>query len=251
MAIVVNADDFGLSEAVNDAILQSFTRGWVSSATILANMPFFEQAVELVHLHRLTGKIGVHLNLTQGVPLTDEMRRHPRLCTPDGQFRARPRDLAIISPGERKAIHQEWRAQILACRTRGFEPTHLDSHHQVHTYWAVGGVTIDIAKEFHIRFIRLSHNAGAGISRMHRMYSSLFNRRLRLSGLAGVRYFCELGFATQKLLDVRGGIEVMVHPTMDASGGVTDPVFGGALGPAIVGLMRGRQYISYGDLASR
>ena len=251
MPIVINADDFGLSHAVNDAVLQSFMRGWISSATILANMPFFERAVELVHEHRLARKIGVHLNLTQGLALTDEMRRHPRLCTSDGQLCAKPRNLFVVSPDERKAIHREFRAQILACCTRGVEPSHLDSHHHVHTSWAVGGVTIDIAKEFRIQFIRLAHNAGSGISRKHKIYSSLFNQRLRLKGLAGVQFFCEIRFVTQKLINAIGGIEIMVHPTMNTAGGVVDSEYGDALGPAIDGLMGGRACVSYGELGFR
>ena len=86
---------------------------------------------------------------------------------------------------------------------------------------------------------------------MHRLYSALFNQRLRVRGLAGVRYFCGLPFATEKRIDARGGIEIMVHPIMNPSGGVTDSVYGGVLGSAIEGLLHGRACVSYGELASR
>lgn len=251
MAIVVNADDFGLSQAVNDAVLQAFVQGWISSATILANMPCFDPAVELVHGHKLAGKVGVHLNLSQGRPLTEAIRRCPRLCTSDGELRGKARNLYFVSSDECKAIKEEFRAQIVACRKRGFEPSHLDSHHQVHASWAIGGITIEIAKELGIRFIRLAHNAGSGISWTHKIYSNFFNQRLRFRGMAGVCFFCELPFVTPKLLDAGGGIEIMVHPIMNAAGEVLDSERGDALGSAIGSRLRGRICSSYGELAAR
>jgi len=44
----VNADDFGMSPRINHAILQAFENGLISSATIMANMPAFEDACQIV-----------------------------------------------------------------------------------------------------------------------------------------------------------------------------------------------------------
>ena len=249
MPIIVNADDFGMSSSVNAAIAESLRRGWISSATLMGNMPAFGEAVELTRQHGLVGRIGVHLNLTEGMPLTDEIRRQPRLCTREGQFRAKARDLYIVSGAERSAIHGELRAQVLACRNAGVEPSHLDSHHHVHTSWAVGGIAIAIARELGIPFIRPAHNAGGLISRKHKLYSAFFNQRLR--GLAGIRYFCNVTSATPALLDAKGGIEVMVHPVMQADGRVTDSGDRDELGPLLARLLAGRSCLSYGELAAR
>ncbi|HEY8969641.1 MAG TPA: ChbG/HpnK family deacetylase, partial [Puia sp.] len=57
---IINADDFGYSDAVNGAVLKCFQKWLVTSASLLVNMPGFEGAVELIHAHSLlTGKIGV------------------------------------------------------------------------------------------------------------------------------------------------------------------------------------------------
>ncbi len=250
MPIIVNADDFGMSSSVNAAIVESIRQGWISSATLMGNMPDFDEAVELTHLHKLVGRIGVHLNLTEGAPLTDAIRRQPRLCSRDGQLHARARDLHTVSRDERSAIHTELRAQVLACRNAGVEPSHLDSHHHVHSSWAVGGIAIEIARELGIPFIRPAHNAGVLISRKHKLYSALFNQRLRLRGLAGVRFFCSVPSATPALLDDEGGIEVMVHPVLQADGRVTDFGDRDELGPLVTRLLAGRSCLSYGELAA-
>lgn len=251
MPIIVNADDFGMSSSVNAAIVESFRCGWISSATLMGNMPNFEEAVALTHQHKLIGKIGVHLNLTEGQALTAAIRRQPRLCTAEGEFRARARDLHRVSPDERSAIHAEFLAQVLACRNAGVEPSHLDSHHHVHTSWAAGAIAIAIAREFGIPYIRPAHNAGALISRKHKIYSALYNQRLRLHGLNGVQYLCSVPSATPALLDAKGGIEVLVHPVMQDDGRVTDAGEHDELGPLISRLLAGRGCLSYGDLAAR
>jgi len=251
MHVVINADDFGLSEAVNEAIRQSFEQGWISSASVMANMPSFESAVDLTHRYRLVGKVGVHLNLTQGGSLTTDIRSQQRLCSQSGELCARPRDLFLISSAEQSAIQTEFRAQILACRRLGIEPSHLDSHHHVHTSWSVGRVTVALAIENGIPFVRLAHNTGSGVSRAHKLYSLLFNRQLRRRDLGGVKRFCALPYATKKMLSTPGGIELMAHPVIDASGEIVDSVYGNPLGPLVRGLLSGRSCVSYGDLALR
>ena len=42
--LIVNADDFGMSAAVNKAILKAFQEKLISSTSIMANMPGFDEA---------------------------------------------------------------------------------------------------------------------------------------------------------------------------------------------------------------
>ena len=66
--MIVNADDFGFSEAVNHGILKAMQEGIVTSTSIMANMPGFAHAVQLYHEHPDMA-VGVHLNLTCYRPL--------------------------------------------------------------------------------------------------------------------------------------------------------------------------------------
>ena len=66
--VIINADDFGLTNGVNYGIIDSFLYGITTSTTLLANGAAFDHAVELASDHPEL-EIGVHLNLTLGKPL--------------------------------------------------------------------------------------------------------------------------------------------------------------------------------------
>src|SRR5260370_42450098 len=84
--IIVNADDFGMSAEVNRAIVEAFENNVISSTTLMANMPGFDEACELAHRHRLVSKIGLHLNLTAVYPLSSPIRRCAGFAIPMGCF---------------------------------------------------------------------------------------------------------------------------------------------------------------------
>ena len=75
--LIVNADDFGFSEAVNHGILKAMEDGIVTSTSIMANMPGFAHAAALYHEHPDMA-VGVHLNLTCYRPL---LSTHKTLVT--------------------------------------------------------------------------------------------------------------------------------------------------------------------------
>ena len=68
--LIINADDFGLTEGINDAIIEGHRRGIVTSTTLMANGPAFDNAAERGKSERALG-IGIHLNLSEGTPLSD------------------------------------------------------------------------------------------------------------------------------------------------------------------------------------
>ena len=72
--VIVNADDFGQSVNVNRAIIDCFQKGLISSTTIMANMPAFDDAVDLAIENGFHQTVGVHLNLTDGEPLVSALR---------------------------------------------------------------------------------------------------------------------------------------------------------------------------------
>ena len=77
--LIVNADDFGLSRSINEGILEAHRDGIVNSASLMVNMPGFEDALARLSEHpRLA--VGVHVNLLRGEPMCGEypagMSRH-------------------------------------------------------------------------------------------------------------------------------------------------------------------------------
>lgn len=120
--IIVNADDFGFSEAVNYGIIKAYNDGIVSSTTIMANMPGFAHAIALAKqnpgLH-----IGVHLNLNVYKPLTSGKT----LMKEDGCF-----DRRSFEHCDEEEVYQEFCAQINKVLHAGIMIDHLDSHRFIH-----------------------------------------------------------------------------------------------------------------------
>ena len=219
--IIVNADDFGMSTEINRAIVEAFQENVISSTTLMTNMPGFAEACELAHCHRLLGKIGVHLNLTAGYPLSNPIRGCSRLCDNTGKFRSRQTRL-WLSAEERFAVETEMEAQVRACLDRGMRPTHLDSHHHVHTEWAIGAAVIAVARRYGIRAIRLSRNCGPGIDWARKFYKLAYNSRLRIYGLAKTQYFGSSADVKEILATASGDVEVMVHLACEDTGDTLD-----------------------------
>lgn len=132
--LIVNADDFGLTPGVNCAIIEAHTRGIVTSATLMANMPAFDQAVRLAQSHPTLG-IGLHFNLTQGQPVAapDKVRS---LLNERGEFLGTSTQLlqrALSHQLQFEEIVLEFRAQVEKVLDAGLQLTHVDSHKHAHT----------------------------------------------------------------------------------------------------------------------
>jgi chitin disaccharide deacetylase len=227
--MIINGDDFGYSSSVNQAILQAFDAGLISSATLMANMPGFEEACVFVQERNLFAYVGAHLVLSEGEPLTDRMRRCRRFCDASGGFSGfdRGRRAFRLSAFERCTVSAELRAQIERCRREGLLPTHVDSHNHVHNDPAIGPIVNKLARELRVPHVRLARNCGAGISFPRRVYKAYFNKRLERAGLAGTGYFGGvddyLYLKRQRVpLAQLADFEVMTHPILDDEGCLVD-----------------------------
>ena len=232
--MIVNADDFGLSADVNRAIVAAFERGLVSSTTLMANMPGFEEACGLARERGLLRHVGLHLVLSEGEPLTEPIRRCLRFCDESGRF------VAWVGPGralsldteERDAVARELRAQVERCREGGLSLTHLDSHHHAHFELGVAKVVIALAPELRVPAVRVMSNAGA-MSLSRRAYTAYFNRVLGRAGLAATRYSGTvedyLSLARSRAAPARlDDFEIATHPGLGDAGELVDRVSSGA-----------------------
>jgi hopanoid biosynthesis associated protein HpnK len=153
--VIINADDFGLCDGVNKAVAQAHTDGVLTSATIMANMPAADEAVKIAKKLPNLG-IGVHLNLTEGRPLSKDTSID-RLLDTDGQFTSSLFKLSLLSLAGhkiREAIRAELAAQIQWVIDNGLKPTHLDSHKHIHTFPPLFSIVCQLAGRFQIPAIR-------------------------------------------------------------------------------------------------
>lgn len=147
--IILNADDFGMSNEANKGILLCHTNGIVSSASLMANMPGFDEAEKMLKKYPSLDA-GVHLNMTWGKPLTNAKS----LVDETGNFRQDMIKRILLGKFEKSDIEEEIKAQIQLCKKRA-KISHVNSHKHFHVFPSVMKIVADIVKEERIRWIRL------------------------------------------------------------------------------------------------
>jgi chitin disaccharide deacetylase len=228
---IITADDLGYTNAINRGILAAFAEGSISHASLMVNMPFTDEAVEMARQARVGERIGVHLNLADGAPLTEAMRACPRFCR-DGRFiepLTRNRFWPLTG-AERRILAGEVRAQIAAVRDRGFAGRYLDSHRYVHTAPNVARVVVRVAREMRVARVRPFQNCGPAATGIRMLGKSVFNGWLASAGLKRVDYFGSIDDLKWQAAHGGGRItsaEVMTHPHVGSDGVVMD----GSSGP--------------------
>lgn len=145
--LLVNADDFGLSTAINSGILSSHLQGIVTSTSIVASGDAFDEAVNFSRLHPSLAT-GVHLTLVEERPVSSYMPELPRTY---GLL------VKAVSTGRIKllAVERELRAQIEKCLAAGLKITHLDSHQHTHAFPLLFPLVVRLAEDYSIPGIRL------------------------------------------------------------------------------------------------
>lgn len=256
--LIVNADDFGYRPAVNAGILKAFSENLCSSTTIMANGQAFEEACEQIHSHNLNSRVGIHIVLTEGFPLTDAIKSCPQFCDREGRFRTDNRKkYFFLSESEKQQIGKEIAAQIERCRRNGLWLTHLDSHHHVHTEWALGVLILRIAKEYRIPYVRLCRSSDPGSRWYKNLYRKMLNHYIRHSGAAGTHFFGTpedyKRFSGHHISrDSKTPLaEIMIHPALDEKGRLIDTVTQRDLRVALEPLRNRTELISYGHLKKR
>lgn len=143
--LMINADDFGLTEGACSGIVRAIRAGGVTSTTAMVCVP---GAVELLRrwAPEIPGCVGAHLQLTTGTPVLPPDRVRS-LVGEDGKFPSRRKELREPRTDE---IVSEWRAQIDQLLRIGIEPTHLDSHHHIHCLPTVLPAFVEIANQYRL-----------------------------------------------------------------------------------------------------
>ncbi len=144
--LIVNADDFGLSEAVNYGIISAYKNGIVTSTTIMAGMPFFDHAVELLNENRGLG-CGVHMTLSLNKPV---FNYHKTIVDENGNFYKRITNELVEEKFDLDEVYEEFCAQINKVINSGVKVDHLDSHHHVHTLSSLKPVIEKIVKKYNL-----------------------------------------------------------------------------------------------------
>jgi len=135
--LIINADDFGLAPGVNRAIVELQQAGALSSATLMANGPFFSPAVYMAFAQPALA-VGCHVVLVDGSPCL-RPAEVPSLVDPldSSSFRTTVgRFFADLLRGRirEEEIEAEAVAQIRRIQSSGLTVSHIDSHKHVHAF---------------------------------------------------------------------------------------------------------------------
>jgi hopanoid biosynthesis associated protein HpnK len=245
--LIVNADDFGLTDGVNRGIIVGHREGILTSASLLATGLAFDDAIALSRRFPDLS-VGVHLNISGGTPVSPA-GRISSLLDELGLLHLPPLRIWIrILTGQinLEDIRSEFRAQIFKVFDAGLTPTHLDGHLHVHVLPQIAAIVIDLAHEFRIRQVRcpaenlestlplLWKSGATGIPALERAaiafavtsFARPLREQLRKNGLVSSDTFYGLvhtGFLHEKMLAAllhlvpEGSTELMCHPGYPSS----------------------------------
>jgi predicted glycoside hydrolase/deacetylase ChbG (UPF0249 family) len=206
---IVNADDFGASLEVNKAIDYAFKHRIINRATLMVNMPFVQDAVNLALRGGYLDRVGLHLCLDAGEPLTEEINEYYLFGRKD--FWKRKINNIYISKKVRNAIEKEIEAQIQEYIRLGGTAMHIDSHHHVHHIPSILPSVILLAKKYGFKSMRISRNIGSGISPLKRIIKKWINYRISKNFETNT-YFGNMQNYRDSDLNEVDNFEIMVHP---------------------------------------
>jgi predicted glycoside hydrolase/deacetylase ChbG (UPF0249 family) len=243
-SLIVNADEFGLTEGINEGIIEVHSKGIVTSTTMVANMWAFDHAVALSRTCPSLA-VGVHLNLTHGMPILPPERVHTLVDQNGVFFRRRPfLQRLIVGQISMIQVYEEFRAQIEKVIAAGITPSHIDSHESVYMYPDLFFKVVTPISRLYRLPIRLQQERmdrrafadgrawqqylnSEAFWKNHVMYALArrYRKRLQKCGIGTTDYFLSTfyclrrnpddlyGGLTRDLRDLdNGSTELMVHP---------------------------------------
>ncbi|HEU4421853.1 MAG TPA: ChbG/HpnK family deacetylase [Pilimelia sp.] len=185
--LIVNADDYGLTEAIARGILRAHREGVVTSTSVLAVGPALGRTARWLADHpRLA--TGAHLALVGEDPPLLTRREIPTLVTRTGGFPHTWQGfLARAAAGrvDPADVEREFTAQLeRLTRDHGLRLTHVDTHQHLHLWPPVAAAVIAAARRWQIGAVRLPSSRdrgpkGHGIRWLKRRLAA----RIRAAGL--------------------------------------------------------------------
>ncbi len=227
--ITVTADDFGLSEAVNEGVERAHREGVLDAASLMVGAPAAADAV--ARARRMQGlRVGLHLVAVEG-PAVLPPAEIPALVGADGWFPSGQAWLGVryfFLPWVRRQLAREIRAQFEAFRATGLPLAHADAHKHMHLHPTVGRLLVETGRGFGLRRVRVPAEppavmAGLGASGGGALYrwSALLRRQVLRAGMQAPEAVFGLAWSggmtiarVRQLLAVlpAGDVEIYFHP---------------------------------------
>ncbi len=232
--LIINADDFGLHPSINEGIIEGYTKGLITSTTLMAGAPYFDDAIRLAKAHPRLG-VGVHLTRVAAEPVADP-DTIPTLLDDNRQFYA-DYGAFIKRYGKGKVsmeeVRREFDAQIARVMESGIAITHFDSHQHLHVLPGIREVAIELAQKYQIHAMRCPAESpffdGLAWQQVKRVierdglsfFAWMAKQKMKRAGILAPRAFWGMLYGGQMteenllriLPNLRDGVnEIMIHP---------------------------------------
>jgi chitin disaccharide deacetylase len=157
--LIVNADDFGRSHSINEAVIRAHRDGILTTASLMVNEPACAEAVALAKQHPRLG-VGLHLSLVCGRSALSP-REIPRLVDQRGQFAIDPVAAGMKYFFQRKLrseLEREISAQFATFQSTGLKLDHVNGHLHFHLHPIVLSILLGQASTWGITHMRLTRD---------------------------------------------------------------------------------------------
>lgn len=228
--LIVNADDFGLTDGVSRAIVQAHVEGIVTSTSALAVGPAFGRTAHLLNDDAPALGVGAHLAAVGEDPPLLAANEIPTLVDRKGRLDLswrrflRRAALRQVDPAD---VEREFSAQLdrLTGALGAGRLTHLDTHQHLHLWPSIGAVLLRLADRYRIPAARATRSIERGpLPKVVDRLGGRFAQRAKAAGLRTPDVFGGFGdggaFVTDRLVTVIAALgatgcataEIGIHP---------------------------------------
>lgn len=195
---ILNADDFGLTHYHNQAVLEGYINGFLTSASLCANGEAYENAIHDILPDCPNLGLAAHLNIMEGKPLT----KCDFLTNTYGDFAGSYGVLLLNRKNKTmlEEVENEFRAQIEKIQ-QDVKIDHLDSHVHTHAIPEIFEITCRLAAEYGISSIRTQFEELYFIPKLPKHLN--FAYPINLLKIALLQYFTRINRKTLKKYNLK------------------------------------------------
>lgn len=157
--LIVNADDFGRSHSINQAVIRAHREGILTTTSLMVNESGFDEAVRLARENPKLG-VGLHIATVCGRSALPP-EKIPNLVNSKGEFTNNPASAGMryfFSPACRRQLRDEITAQFEKFHSTGLPLDHVNGHLHLHMHPAIFSILVENAERFCIRRMRFTND---------------------------------------------------------------------------------------------
>ncbi|OYY68874.1 hopanoid biosynthesis-associated protein HpnK [Sphingomonas sp. 28-63-12] len=193
--LIVTADDFGASTAINHAVERGHGEGCLTAASLMVTGDAVDDAVARARRLPELG-VGLHLVLVEGRPALPPAAL-PALVDASGHFRTDMARLGadiFFKPAARRQLRAEIAAQFAAFAATGLPLDHVNAHKHFHLHPTIAGIILEVGRGYGMKAMRapvepiailrgIEPVQQAAATRIADLWARLLRRRLRRAGM--------------------------------------------------------------------